>query len=415
MRIGIVAVGSELLTPFYQDTNSFFLTRRLNELGLEVDFKVIVGDEPKNLRLVLKEAIKKADLLFITGGLGPTEDDRTREVLSEVLGRKLVFQPEILAAIEERFRQRGMEMPVANQRQAYLLEGAQLLANRVGTAAGQWVEINEKRVVVLPGPPRELQVMFEESVWPRLQPFRQGGIYRRVLKISGLTESQVEDRIADLYPRQKDISITLLAYPGQIEIHLSSSAETELQARHRLEPLIARLEERLGINIFSRKGEELEEVVGSLLQSRQLTLALAESCTGGLLGHRITSVPGSSAYFLEAAVVYSNSAKIRSLRISEAVISQHGAVSAEVAREMAARIRRHSGADLGLSITGIAGPAGGSVEKPVGLVFIGLASVSEVQVSRNQFLGSREQIKFQASQKALDLLRRYLLGQSQFG
>lgn len=415
MRIGIVAVGSELLTPFYQDTDSFFLTRRLNELGLEVDFKIIVGDEPKNLRLVLKEAIKKADLLFITGGLGPTEDDRTREVLSEVLGRKLVFQPEILAAIEERFRQRGMEMPVANRRQAYLLEGAQLLANRVGTAAGQWVEINEKRVVVLPGPPRELQVMFEESVWPRLQPFRRGGIYRRVLKISGLTESQVEDRIADLYPRQKDISITLLAYPGQIEIHLSSSAETELQARHRLEPLITRLEERLGINIFSREGEELEEVVGSLLRSRQLTLALAESCTGGLLGHRITSVPGSSAYFLEAAVVYSNSAKIRSLGVSEAVISQHGAVSAEVAREMAARIRRHSGADLGLSITGIAGPAGGSVEKPVGLVFIGLASVSEVQVSRNQFLGSREQIKFQASQKALDLLRRYLLGQSQFG
>lgn len=415
MRIGIVAVGSELLTPFYQDTDSLFLTRRLNELGLEVDFKVIVGDEPKNLKLVLKEAIKKADLLFITGGLGPTEDDRTREVLSEVLGKKLVFQPEILAAIEERFRQRGMEMPAANRKQAYLLEDAQLLANRVGTAVGQWVEINEKRVVVLPGPPRELQVMFEESVWPRLQPFRQGCIYRRVLKISGLTESQVEDQIGDLYPQQKDISITLLAYPGQIEIHLSSSAETELQARHRLEPLIARLEERLGINIFSREGEELEEVVGSLLRSRQLTLALAESCTGGLLGHRITSVPGSSAYFLEAAVVYSNSAKIRSLGVSEAVISQHGAVSAEVAREMAAGIRRQSGADLGLSITGIAGPAGGSVEKPVGLVFIGLASASEVQVSGNQFLGSRQQIKFQASQKALDLLRRYLLGQSQFG
>ncbi|MGQ9470427.1 MAG: competence/damage-inducible protein A [Candidatus Aminicenantales bacterium] len=415
MRIGIVAVGSELLTPFYQDTDSLFLTRRLNELGLKVDFKVIVGDERENLKLVLEEAIKKADLLFITGGLGPTEDDRTREVLSEVLGKKLVFQPEILAAIEERFRHRGMEMPPANRKQAYLLEGAQLLANRVGTAAGQWVEINEKRIVVLPGPPHELQAMFEESVWPRLQPFRQGCIHRRVLKISGLTESQVEDQIGDLYPQQKEIGITLLAYPGQIEIHLSSSAETELQARHRMEPLIARLEERLGINVFSREGEELEEVVGGLLRSRQLTLALAESCTGGLLGHRITSVPGSSAYFLEAAVVYSNSAKIRSLGVSEALISQHGAVSAEVAREMAAEIRRKSGADLGLSITGIAGPAGGSVEKPVGLVFIGLASGSEVQVSGHRFLGSRQQIKFQATQKALDLLRRYLLGQSQVG
>lgn len=415
MRIGIVAVGSELLTPFYQDTDSLFLTRRLNELGLEVDFKVIVGDERENLKLVLEEAIKKADLLFITGGLGPTEDDRTREILSKVLGKKLVFQPEILAAIEERFRHRGMEMPVANRKQAYLLEGAQLLANRVGTAAGQWVEINEKIIVVLPGPPRELQVMFEESVWPRLQPFRRGCICRRVLKISGLTESQVEERIGDLYPQQKEISITLLAYPGQIEIHLSSSAETEMQARYRLELLIARLEERLGINVFSREGEELEEVVGNLLRSRQLTLALAESCTGGLLGHRITSVPGSSAYFLEAAVVYSNSAKIRSLGVSEAVISQHGAVSAEVAREMAAEIRRQSGADLGLSITGIAGPAGGSVEKPVGLVFIGLASASELQVSGHRFLGSRQQIKFQATQKALDLLRRYLLGQSQVG
>ncbi len=415
MRVGIVTVGSEFLTPYYQDTDSLFLTRRLNELGLRVDFKVIVGDERENLRLVLEDAISKADLLFITGGLGPTEDDRTREILSEVLGKKLTFHPEILRAIEERFRRRGMEMPVSNWKQAYLLDGAQPLANRVGTAPGQWVEAGGKKIILLPGPPRELQPMFEESVWPRLQAFRKGCVYRRVLKITGLTESQVEDRIRDLYPQEKEIIITLLAYPGQIEVHLSCSAETEPQAKEKLQPLVARLEERLGINIFSRKGEELEEVVGSLLRSRQLTVAVAESCTGGLIGHRLTSVPGSSAYFLEAAVVYSNSAKVKTLGVSEATISQHGAVSAEVARDMAAGIRQKSGAHLGLSATGIAGPTGGSTEKPVGLVFIGLASASEVQVTRNQFLGSREQIKLQASQKALDLLRRYLLSQSKVG
>ncbi|MCX7973079.1 MAG: competence/damage-inducible protein A [Candidatus Aminicenantes bacterium] len=409
MLIGLVAVGSELLTPYYQDTDSLFITQRLNDLGLEPSFKIVVGDEPENLKMILQICLDKADLTFVVGGLGPTEDDRTKETLAEVLQRKLIFHPEILARIEERFERRGMKMPESNRRQAYILEGAEILPNKVGTAPGQWIEFDNKKIILLPGPPRELQPMFNEFVVPKLEAWRKGYLYRRIIKITGLTESQVEDKIKDLYPHSRDLRVTVLAYPGQIEIHLLSLAEKESLAKEKLDPLLEALTQRLGDNIFSTTGEELEAIVGQLLRQSGQTLAVAESCTGGLVGHRLTSIPGSSTYFLEGAVVYSNEAKIRTLNVPAELIQQYGAVSSEVAKILAENIRLKSGASLGLSITGIAGPGGGSEIKPVGLVFTGLSWNSGTEVVRNLFLGGREQIKFQSSQKALDMLRRHLL------
>jgi len=415
MRLGIVAVGSELMTPFFQDTDSLFLTQKLNELGLEVDFKFVVGDEPESLKLILSDAVEKADLLFIIGGLGPTEDDRTREVLADVLGKKLVFQPEILQTIEKRFKSRGLVMPASNRRQAFILEGATILPNRNGTAPGEWVEVEGKKIIILPGPPRELQPMFEEFVWPRLQSLRRSFLCRKVLKTAGMTESQIEDQIKDLYPRESGLKVTLLAYPGQIEIHLTSLAENETLSRQKLDQLAKAFQSRLGVNIFSSEGEELEAVVGQLLRAAGQTVAVAESCSGGLICHRLTAVPGSSDYFLEGVVVYSNQSKVKNLHIPAKIIEQHGAVSQEVAQLMAENIRLKSGADLGLATTGIAGPGGGTPNKPMGLVFVALATSSETTVSRNLFLGSREQVKFQASQKALDMLRRYLLEKQREG
>jgi len=410
MKIEILAVGSELLTPFYQDTNSLYLTQRLNDLGLDVSFKTIVGDDRENLLLSFKNILGHADLLLAMGGLGPTTDDITREVLAEALGRELVFRDDICQKIEARFSRRGLTMPAPNKKQAYILQGAEVLENKNGTAPGLWLEEGPTRIVLLPGPPAELKPMFEEHVWPKLAALAKGFTVRRVLKITGLTESEVETRISSLTPRGQELGLTVLASPGQIEIHLYVFAPkpSDLPAQ-KIEALEKRISDALGSYIFSTSGEELEEVVGRLLRAQRKTLAVAESCTGGLLSHRLTNVPGSSEYFLEGFIVYGNQGKIRDLNVSEAKIQNYGAVSAEVAREMATEVRQRAGSSFGLAITGIAGPTGGTPEKPVGLVYTALAWAGGVEVIKNIFLGKREQVKFQSSQKALDILRRRLL------
>ncbi len=300
-------------------------------------------------------------------------------------------------------------MPESNRKQAFVVKGAEVLPNRNGTATGQWITFGTRNIVLLPGPPHELKAMFEESVKPRLETSRPGFLARRVLKTVGLTESQVETLISDLYPRTGNPGVTVLASPGQIEIHLTSFSRTGLSAAEgRLRRLEMKLARRLKAHLFSVSGETLEEVVGQILRKKRRTLAVAESCSGGLLGHRLTNVPGSSDYFLAGVVAYSNAAKTTFLGVQPSAIARHGAVSSVVARRMAQGIRKRARADYGLSITGIAGPSGATAEKPVGLVYIGLAWAGGAEVQRKIFLGSRQMVKFQSTQKALDMIRRQL-------
>jgi nicotinamide-nucleotide amidase len=394
-RAEILAVGSELLSPHFQDTNSLFLTERLNDLGLSVHFKSIVGDEWNDLCSAIETALARSDLILAIGGLGPTEDDRTREAFASVLGRDLIFSDNILSSIEARFSRRGIPMPDVNKKQAYLIEGCEGIKNPNGTAPGIWLETATNIIGLLPGPPHELKPMFDSSFYPRLQRFHRARTVRHVLKIAGLTESKVASLISDLHTGDSDTQMTILAYPGQIEIHLSSlSAGASGLAEKKIDALSRNL---------------MESVIGRLLVERKETLAVAESCTGGYLGHRITNVPGSSEYFLLGLVVYSNTQKNRILGVPIELIEKYGAVSAEVAGKMAERVRTEAKAHYGLGITGIAGPGGGTAEKPVGLVYTALAAEKKLQVKKNTFLGDRERIKYQSSQKALDLLRRYLL------
>lgn len=409
-RVQIMAIGSELLGPYYQDTDSLYLTQRLNDLGLRVTTKTVASDSHEALFLQMKIALAQSDLIFATGGLGPTEDDRTREVLAEVLERKLVLNEKLLAKIEERFARRGVVMTASNRKQAFIPDGAEILPNEHGTAAGLWLNTGKNIVVALPGPPHEMRPMFDNQVWPRLEQFREGYCSRRVLKLTGLGESAMEDMIKDLYPREKDVEVTTLASPGQLEIHLSSFATLGPElAEQRLAEVAGPFHERLKDFIFSTKGEDLEAVVAALLKARRRTIAVAESCTGGLLSHRLTNISGSSDYFVEGVVSYSNSAKTDELQIPADHLRKFGAVSPQVAKGMATAIRAKARTSYGLGITGIAGPTGGTQEKPVGLVYVALAWENDVELAKNQFLGNREQVKFQAAQKALDMLRRALL------
>lgn len=409
MKIEIIAVGSELLTPFYLDTNSLYLTRRLNDLGLDPSWKTVVGDDPADLAKAFRDALGRAELLIVMGGLGPTGDDLTREVLAEVLGRGLRLEESILDGIRARFLRRGREMTPSNRRQAYVIDGAEVLENPNGTAPGQWLASGTARIALLPGPPRELEPMCEASLWPRFAALSPGFLVRRVLKATGLGESEAEDRIKDLYPDQNDLRLTILSSPGQIDLHLSArSAADRDAAQAAVDRLANDLRRRLGERIFSDSGEEIEEVVGRLLAASGKTLSIAESCSGGMIAERITRVPGSSAYFLEGAVTYSNAAKIRALGVPADLIESRGAVSAEVAEAMAAGIRAASGSALGVSVTGIAGPDGATADKPVGLVFAALAWDGGAAAERNVFFGRREQVRIQSTMKALDLVRLHL-------
>jgi nicotinamide-nucleotide amidase len=411
MKAEIIAVGSELLTPDFQDTNSLYLTAGLDTLGIAVAFKTIVGDEERDLARALRTALGRADVVLCMGGLGPTEDDRTRETLAKILGRRLVFRAAIRERIRARFRRRGWPMTSSNLKQCYVIEGAEVLENPNGTAPGQWLEAGRCRVALLPGPPREIKPMFDGLVLPRLAGLGRGFAARRVLRLTGLGESAMENLLRPVYRTVPEgVTVTTLAGPGDLSIHLTfRGGPDRAAAEARLDGLEAAVGRVLGPWIYSRDGSGLETVVGSLLRERGATLACAESCTGGLIGHRLTEVAGSSDYFLESAVVYANRAKVRRLGVPARLIERHGAVSAPVARAMAAGVRKTAGADYGLAVTGVAGPGGGTARKPVGLIHFALAHARGTAVERHIFAGGRSAIKFQASQKALDMLRKALI------
>ena len=414
MKAEIIAVGSELLTPHRLDTNSLFLTEQLNRLGIELVRKVVVGDDRKQLGDAFREALGRVDLVISIGGLGPTEDDLTRETVAELLGRKLNRDETVLRSIQERFRRLGWQMPEVNVRQAMVPEGATVLKNVQGTAPGLWLETNGHIVILLPGPPQELKPMFVEQVEQRLAE-RAGGarLFTRDLRVAGMPESEVEQRIAPIYTRYPEAQTTLLASPGEIQIHLRSWSSDAGAAERLLNEMVERIVMALGENLFSTQGESLEQVVARRLNLHHATIAVAESCTGGLVAERLTRIPGSSSYFLGGVVCYSNEIKSAWVDAPAALIEAKGAVSPEVTCALADGIRRRSGATLGLGITGITGPAGGKPAKPVGTVYVALADSATIEHRDFRFAGDRDRIRFQASQAALDLVRRYFLYRSQ--
>ena len=409
----IIAVGSELLTPFRTDTNSLYITSRLNEIGIAVTAKLVVGDRLSDLASFVKEGIARADLLVVTGGLGPTEDDLTREAVSQALGVPLEEHEPIVARIRARFAARGLEMPAVNRKQGQVLQGAVVLPNANGTAPGQWWLRDGKAVLLLPGPPREMRPLLDRIVEERLAPAAgPARIYRRVLKIAGRTESHVEQLAQPVYTTwaawQPPVATTILASPGQIELHLSVRADSELEGTAILERATGEILPVLGEDVYSTDGRSLEQVVGDLLRARRWRVATAESCTGGLVASRLTDVAGSSDYVEYGLVCYSNRAKIELLGVPEEVIGGHGAVSEPVARAMAEGARRRLGVDVAVAVTGIAGPGGGSEQKPVGTVAVAVAGPTGTRALTYRFPGGREQVKFQSSQAALNMLRRAL-------
>ena len=414
MNAEIIAIGSELLTPFRQDTNSLYLTEKLNQLGVEVVIKTIVGDSRSRLVSVAQHSLFRSDIVIFMGGLGPTEDDLTREAVAEALGLELHRSEELLEKLKQRFASRGYKLTPNNFQQADVVAGATVLPNPNGTAPGQWItgqyEGRDRLIILLPGPPFELRAMFEEQCVDRLRAkLPPAYIATRVLKVAMLGESLVDSRVAPIYKRYTDVQTTILAGAGDIQFNLFTRADSMEAAQQRVDDLAGEIEDELGDALYASKGESLEQIVGYYLQMRNSTLAVAESCTGGLLADRITSISGSSRYFLGGAIVYSNELKTEFAGVPRSLLAKHGAVSREVAVALAEGIRKRCEATFGIGITGVAGPNGGSEEKPVGLVYHALASERETQVEERKFPGDRKRVRWFASQLALDMVRRKLM------
>ncbi|HEX8712306.1 MAG TPA: competence/damage-inducible protein A [Terracidiphilus sp.] len=414
MKSEIVAIGSEMLTPFRQDTNSLYLTEKLNEIGVTVAFKTVVGDRRKDLVRVIRTALERSDILIAMGGLGPTEDDLTREAMAEALSLTLHRDAALVAALHARAATWRISMPQNNLKQADVLEGATVLPNQNGSAPGQWLDTiysgYRKLVMLLPGPPHECRALFDEECLPLLKetiPPRH--MARRTLRAAMLPESQADKLLAPIYTTYPDVETTILAHAGDIQLMLICGKPTQEAAQQRVDELAGKLEEALGDWLYSSDGESLEQIVHYYLGLRQATLAVAESCTGGLVAQRLTSVSGASRSFVGGAVVYSDALKTSMADVPAELIAKQGAVSEEVAAALAAGIRQRTGATVGLGVTGIAGPTGATEKKPVGLVYVGVSDAQKTEVVSRTFRGDRQRIREYAAQQALDLVRHRLM------
>ena len=411
MRAEIIATGAELLTGGILETNSAYLSEELLLMGLEPAFRTIVGDSEQDMEEALSRALERVDVVIVTGGLGPTEDDITRKVAAKIGKRRLVLNDDALAAIKSRLSQKGRKYPSSTDRQALIPSGARLLPNPVGIAPGFYLDEGKALLAALPGVPKEMEAMFAQGLKPILTE-RFGGrvfIRRRVLHTFGMSESDVNMAIQDVL-KKRSPRLGLTAKETGVDVSIFAGESSGALSQTLIEKTESAVRKKLGDVIYGVDGQRMEEVVGALLKQRRLTIAVAESCTGGLIGARITNIAGSSEYFERGVVAYSNTAKTGMIGVPADLIERHGAVSRETAAAMAQGIRESAAAGLGLSVTGIAGPGGGSKEKPVGLVYIALASAKGVKVNEHHFLGTREQIRIRSSQAALDMVRKYLIG-----
>jgi nicotinamide-nucleotide amidase len=414
MKSEIIAVGSEMLTPHRQDTNSLYITKKLNEIGVTVGFKTIVGDRRKDLTNAIRTALARTDIIILVGGLGPTEDDLTREATADALSLNLRREPAQVAALHARAATWRISMPENNLKQADVIQGATILQNANGSAPGQWLDTMfegyRKLIMLIPGPPHECHAIFDTECLPRLsEALPRRHIAVRTLKAAMIPESQADKLLAPIYTEYKDVETTILAHTGDIQLTLICSKASQDAADQRVDELAERMEEALDDWLYSSEGESLEQIVLYYLGLRQATLAVAESCTGGLVAQRITAVPGSSRSFLGGAVVYSDPLKTSFANVPPELIAQHGAVSAEVASAMAEGIRKRTGATLGLAVTGIAGPTGGTESKPVGLVYFAVSDAQKTDSYNRTFRGDRDRVRQWASQQALDLIRKKLM------
>jgi nicotinamide-nucleotide amidase len=417
MQAEIIAVGSEMLTPHRQDTNSLYLTAGLNDLGVTVAFKTIVGDNLQHLTNAVRNALSRADIVVLSGGLGPTEDDLTREAAAAALGLPLYTDPAIIESLEQRFAARGIKMSANNRKQAEVIEGATILQNINGSAPGQFLDTTyegqHRFVLLLPGPPSELKPLFDNVAKPLLNAaIPHSYIARRLLRMALIPESLVDARTAPIYRQFTDVETTILAGRGEIQLHFVSTKLTLTEAQARVDQVAGLIEAEMQDDVFSSHEESLEEIVLLMLGMRHLTLAVAESATGGLIAERLTEVPGSSRTFLGGAVVYTNALKTAFAGVPADLIETHGAVSEPVARALAEGIRKRTGASLGVSVTGLAGPTpgtGADADKPIGRVYIALADGHQTRVKELNLMGDRERIRWWASEHALELLRRTLL------
>jgi nicotinamide-nucleotide amidase len=406
----IIAVGSEMLTSQRVDTNSLYITDHLNTLGVEVRRKLVIGDDRAILTAAIKHALMHVEILFLSGGLGPTEDDLTRDAVAAALDRKLIFNQDICDSLEARFKRRGRPMAEINKRQAYLIEGAEVLPNPNGTAVGQWISVNGKFVVMLPGPPSELKPMMASECMPRLQKLLPAQVIRtRVYRITGLTESDLDQLIAPVYTKVSNPVTTVLAHLGDMQVHLRARSESADEAERLLAETGDPIEALLGDRIYSHDGESLEQMIGKLLTARGETLSLAESLTGGMVGERITSVAGSSEYFAGGFLVYNDRMKHELLGIDQKVLDTHTAVSEQVACAMASESRARTGSTYAVSTTGEAGPTSNSGHAP-GTVFIGFSGPGGTAAHRYSFPPERSRVRAFTTQTALDQIRRHLLG-----
>ena len=409
MKCEIIAVGTELLLGNIVNSNARYLSERLAELGIDVHYHVTVGDNLSRLKEAVETSLRRSDIIITTGGLGPTDDDLTKEGVAEALGLKLIPHEKSLEKLDKYFKEANRPMPECNRKQGYIPEGAIVLENDNGTAPGIMIEKDDKVVILLPGPPKEMMPMFANQVFAYLKAKSNFIISSRTLRVVGVGESSIQELLQHIFDEQSNPTVAPYAKDGEVHLRITAKCQNESEANSLLQEMETRITNILHENIYGYDEETLEYIVYKLLKKKGMTLSIAESCTGGLISGRLTNVSGVSSVFMNSIVTYSNQAKMKFINVQEKTLHEHGAVSAETAKEMARGIKQVSGTDIGISVTGIAGPEGGTIDKPVGLFYIGIAIGDIVEAHRFCYPGSRERIRGSATIKALDILRRKLL------